>query len=67
MTHLAVWRKSKGWTQVEAARAIGISRPRYQDVELGRLAPTPYIWARLRSYFGDEKAEQLVRRVRSVA
>lgn len=67
MTHLAIWRKSKGWTQTEAARAIGIARPRYQEVELGRLTPTPYIWGRLHAYFGEEKAAQLIRQVRSIA
>jgi DNA-binding XRE family transcriptional regulator len=67
VTHLAIWRKTKGLTQAEAARAIGIARPRYQDVELGRLSPTPYIWKRLCAYFGDEKAAQLVRHVRSIA
>lgn len=67
MTHLTVWRKSKGWTQAQAAEAIGIARPRYQEVELGRLTPTPYIWERLQAYFGAEKAAQLIRRVRSKA
>jgi DNA-binding XRE family transcriptional regulator len=67
MTHLTVWRKSKGWTQAQAAKAIGRARFRYQEIELGRLTPTPYIWQRLRDYFGDEKAAQLLRRVRSKA
>lgn len=67
MTHLAVWRKSKGWTQLEAAQAIGISRPRYQEVEVGRLTPTRYILERLRAYFGEERAAQLIRPVKVIA
>ena len=66
MTELRIWRKNRGWTQARAARELGMARPRYQDLEIGRLTPTPHMWARLRAYFGDEKAEQIVRPVRSI-
>lgn len=67
MTQLEVWRKTKGLTQTQAAREISIAKSRYQDLESGRLTPTPHMWARLRAFFGDEKAEQIVRAVRSIA
>ena len=46
---LREWRKGKGWTQVDAAEALGTDQPRWSQYERGDAVPT------LRHAFAIEK------------
>jgi len=41
-TELKDWRARKGWTQREAAEAMGVSLRHYQGLEQGRRDVKPY-------------------------
>jgi transcriptional regulator with XRE-family HTH domain len=38
---IRAWRESEGWTQVEMARVLGVSRANLCDFEKGRKLPGP--------------------------
>jgi transcriptional regulator with XRE-family HTH domain len=53
MLRLRFWRLSKGVTQIEAARLLGMSHLTFAYLESGRLQPTRRDLERLRRLFGD--------------
>ena len=53
MLRLRLWRLGNGFTQVEAARRLGMSHLTLSYLESGRLAPGPRDLDRLRRVFGD--------------
>ena len=54
MLRLRVWRLSKGLTQVNAARKLGMNHLTFGYLESGRLRPTEKDLERLRSHFGSQ-------------
>jgi transcriptional regulator with XRE-family HTH domain len=66
VTHLYIWRRGKGWTQLQAAQYLGLSRSEFQWLESGRMAPTPQQRALLRARFGS-KSDAMLRPVKEIA
>ncbi len=54
MLRLRLWRLSKGLTQAQAARHLGMSHLTLGYLEQGRLAASPRDLERLRRTFGDD-------------
>lgn len=68
-THWVDLRKKHGWSQYDVARALGISRARYSQYELGLRKPPVDLAIRIANLFGvtvqelfpDERAEKSLR------
>jgi transcriptional regulator with XRE-family HTH domain len=58
MLRIRLWRHSRGLSQAQAARSLGMSHLRLGYLESGRLRPTKRDLERLRRSFGDQ-AERL--------
>jgi transcriptional regulator with XRE-family HTH domain len=54
MLRLRFWRLSRGLSQSEAARQLGMSHLTLGYLETGRLAPSPRDIDRLRQVFGNQ-------------
>ena len=59
LLRLRYWRLSRGLSQAEAARQLGMSHLTLGYLENGRLAPGPRDRERLRSFFGEHSERML--------